>query len=102
MSEYEKKKDDIENMLKMDIYQKFGQKPVVEQKKFTQIMTRAYEKKEVRNNSRNGQFQTVPTKVNIVERKSSVVVRPSSKLGLSTVDKKENKILLKRPVSAKN
>tara|TARA_B110000285_G_C15115651_1_gene613888 strand:+ start:352 stop:588 length:237 start_codon:yes stop_codon:yes gene_type:complete len=78
MSELEKKKADIEIMLKKDIYQKYGKKEDVEARRFTKIMTKAYEKREVTLNSRNVQFQTLPKKLKIDERKSSVIVRPSS------------------------
>ena len=91
MSELEKKKEDIEKMLKQDIYKKYGQKPQKpEARKFTKIMRKAYEKEEVvviRDNSRKMQIkQTEPSIFNFDERKSSVIVRPSSKLGLNTVD----------------
>jgi hypothetical protein len=53
-------------------------------------MRKAYEKEEVvviRDNSRKMQIkQTEPSIFNFDERKSSVIVRPSSKLGLNTVD----------------
>ena len=58
MTEFEKKKADIEEMLRKDIEVKFGVKPL-EPQKFTRIMRKAYEKTEIKTNTRNLPFQTM-------------------------------------------